>query len=102
MTTTDSQARSCISCGAEFASDACFCGVCGAARGAGASRSAWRGFRAQPVWIQVVAWMFFGLGVVLLWIWSGSGWHVTGKIAVTVGAPVLLGFELLLAYGTSG
>jgi len=54
------------------------------------------------VWIQVVAWMFFGLGVVLLWVWSGSGWHVTGKIAVTVGAPVLLGFELLLAYGTSG
>ena len=54
------------------------------------------------MWIQVVAWMFFGLWLVLFWIWSGSGWHVTGKTAATVAALPVLGFGLLLAYGTSG
>ena len=74
----------CTSCGAPFAPDAHFCGACGAARGVAADRSAWRGFRAQRVWVQAAAWLFLSLLMVMFWIWSGSGWHVAGKIAATV------------------
>ena len=80
----------CTSCGAVFAPEARFCGACGAARGVVADRSAWRGFRAQQVWVQVVAWLFLTGPMVMFWIWGGSGWHVAGKIAATVGLLALV------------
>jgi hypothetical protein len=81
--------RYCSVCGSELAAGAMFCGACGTSAGSPANRSAWDDFRSQRGWVQVAAWLFLGGLMALFWVWSGSGWHVAGKIAVTLGMVVL-------------
>jgi len=66
-----------------------FCGACGTAAGSPVNRSAWDSFRAQRGWLQVVAWLLLAVPMALFWVWSGSGWHVAGKILATVGVLVV-------------
>ena len=66
-----------------------FRGACGTSAGSSANRSAWDDFRAQRGWVQFLAWFFLSLGMALFWIWSGSSWHIAGKIAATLGVVVV-------------
>jgi hypothetical protein len=85
---TDAVGRFCSSCGAEIAPGTRFCVACGAPSRFAARGSAWEGFRAQRGWLQVVAWIFLSLPMAVFWIWSGSGWHVAGKIAASTALVV--------------
>jgi zinc ribbon protein len=82
--------RYCTTCGSELAAGALFCGACGSALGSPVRRSAWASFRAEPGWLQIVAWAFVAVPMALFWVWSGSGWHVAGKIAATLAVVVAL------------
>lgn len=53
--------------------------------------TAWRRFRRQPAWLQVVAWAVGGSLMVAFFLWSGTDLPWYGKLAIICGllAPVV-------------